>query len=480
MYVHLRLRFSRVVLGCSRSTLLAVLALQAIMATGDINPDQLLKTAVDRVSENTRALRRLTCEERTARSYYLASSKSVASDTEASLYGNGPQNFLLPPLLTLSFHGRNLLWSDRLRIELSLFNGKDLFSWPGGEKFDSDLDNLVTDGATLSGVLGPFDVSVLMNDAEPKLFHYEGIVSAFGTGVAAYAYKVPVERSHLLIPDANGKRNAVAYRGFFLVDPSTGDLRRLCVELDQLPNNTPLELGAVATDYAPHSIADVVAFVPVTSTMRLLFKEGQLSVNDMKYADCHEFQAESTLHFKPVSEGGESTASKSIVQQLRPIPKDRVIKLALNTPIDSNTAAAGDPVEAHVTKPLKGKAGRVIVPAGTMARGGILRLIQYAPPFNSFDLVIRFEALEIGGESISVHISPAPTDASEPLPDLRSMGGQPRAINGQQRVSAPLVQGKSQLTNKDDDRKNGTGTLEFNYTNHLHLGVGYTTDWMID
>lgn len=445
---------------------------QPILAAQDIDHDHVLQLAVDRVKENANALRRLTCEEHTSRSYYVSTSHSISRTTADSLSGlQTDVSPPLPPLLALSYKGLNLLWSDRLRIELSLFNGKDMFSWPGGASFDSELDNLITDGATLSGVLGPFDVSVLMNDADPSLFHFERTLTAFGATVAEYSYKVPAERSHLVVPDASGKRHPVAYDGFFLVDVSTGDLRRLCVELKQFPADTQLFQGAVATDYGTQTIADTMASVPLTSTMRLLFKEGQLAVNNMRYVDCHQFRAESTLHFKPVAEIDEATKSKSISEQLPAIPKNRSVKLALNAPIDSNTAAAGDPVEAHVANTLKGKNGQVVIPAGAIVRGRILRLIHYAPPANSFDLVLKFDRLQAGGGTASIHLSPPEPEPEQPIHN--------NAITAQ-RSPVTVIQGQSQLTAPQDDRKNGTGTLHFKYTNHLHLAAGYTTDWIIN
>src|SRR5579875_1704095 len=47
----------------------------------EVDPEQLLKLAVIRVKENTLALNRLTCEERTFRFYYVASSSKVARST---------------------------------------------------------------------------------------------------------------------------------------------------------------------------------------------------------------------------------------------------------------------------------------------------------------------------------------------------------------------------------------------------------------
>jgi len=461
--------------GSAAHHILGVIAIAALackaMAAAQIDQEQLLEMAIDRVKTNTHALSRLTCEEHTSRWFYVGSSKGANAQRQTASQKTTSDAFL-PALLTSIFQGRDLLWSDRLRVELSLFDGKDMFSWPGGNTFDSDIDNLISNGATLSGILGPFDVSVLLNDADPSSFRYQDTVTAFGKTLVRYAYKVPVQKSHLIISDLAEKRVPVPYEGFFLVDASTGDLRRLCVELNDFPQNTNLSLGAVATDYGAHTIGDTVAFVPVSSTMRLLFKQGALAVNAMQYVDCHQFQAESTLHFNGVPEASGGT-QKSISERLPTIPKNRVVKLALSTAIDSHTASTGDLVQAHVVKSLKGKDGEILIPAGALVRGRILRLVQYAPPYNSVQLILKFDQIALNGSIAGVRLSPreaVPQDGAQNLY---------YTVNRVRRP-VPISQGKTNASNSQDDRKNGTGTFEFDNTDHLHLPVGYVTEWIVN
>jgi hypothetical protein len=448
--------------------ILVAIACEAAICTQS-DPNQLLQLAIDRVKSNTRALSRLTCEEHTSRRFYLTSAKDVRRKGQA--VDRDQAGLPLPALLTAAFEGRDLLWSDRLRVELSLFNGKDIFTWPGGGAFDSDLDSLINNGPTLSGVLGPFDISVLLNDAEPRLFRYERTVTALGTTFAEYKYKVPVEKSHLQVPDASGARAPISYEGFFLVDTATGDLRRLCVELNSFPHNAQLSQGAVVTDYDSHNIANTVAFVPISSTMRLSFKQGALAVNDMRYTDCHEFQAESTVTYNNATEDKSSDTQASISEKLPPIARNRLLKLALNTPIDSDTAATGDLVQAHVMKPLKGKDGRILIPAGAIVRGRIVRLVEYAAPYNSIELVMKFNELELGRSLVPIRLLQKATESQEGPQGPHFAVGRGRPVMPAGQAPAPTAQ---------DDRKHGTGTFEFDHTNHVHLSAGYQTEWLVD
>lgn len=438
-----------------RVAVLATLTCEALTAADQLEPSQVLQRAIGRIAENTRALKRLTCEEHTTRKFYLSSAKQTNTAADAP-----------------SWEGRNLFWSDRVRVELSLFDGKNVFSWVGGGRFDSDLDSLITDGATLSGVLGPFDVSVLLNDADPSRFRYDGTAPAFGSTLAKYSYEVSAEKSHLLFPDRSGKRTAVAYEGFFLIDPERADLRRLSIELHQFPRNAQISLGTVTTDYGAQSISGAGAFVPKNSTMRLLFKEGQLADNEMQYTNCHVFQAQSAVRFGDAPPPNAAALAKSIAEQLPALPKNRIVKLALNTAIDSSTAATGDAVEAHVVRALKSKDGRTVIPAGAVAHGRILRLIQYASPYNSIELVLRFDSIDIQGQIVPLRLSPPDTETPAPNRDSPFMVGT-------QRMPVFVVQDQSRLNQAEDDRKSGTRTLEFNRTDHLHLPAGYVTEWAI-
>lgn len=454
------------------------MARESIIASGQLNPDQLLQLGTDRVKNNIRALRRLTCEEQTSREFYLPPKDAGATVKNGA--GNSSAPLPLPALLSASLQDRKLLWKDRLRVELSLFDGKDMFSWPDGGAFNSgSLDGLVTFGATLSGVLGAFDLSVLMNDADPTFFRYQQTFEGFGSRVAEYSYKVSSDKSHLIVPGPNGRHTAIPYDGFFLLDVATGDLRRLAVELNAFPGGGDLVQGAISTDYVLRPIGETPAFVPLTSTMRLLFKNGQLAANNMRYSNCHEFRAESTLSFNTVPDVSGETKAKSIVQDLPPVPQNRLLKLALNAPIDSDTAVTGDPIQAHVTKSVKGKDGRVVLPAGAVAHGRILRLVRYAYPFDAVELILSFDGLEIGGTTVSIHLSP-PEISETPEARITPRDARSNVLFPAQSSPIFVQHDKTQSTIAQEDRKNGTGTFEFNHTNHIHLPRGHVTEWTID
>jgi hypothetical protein len=141
----------------------------------------------------------------------------------------------------------------------------------------------------------------------------------------------------------------------------------------------------------------------------------------------------------------------------------------------------GDPIQAHVTKPLKGKDGRVAIPAGTIAQGRILRLVKYSYPFDVVELILSFDSLQLDGGTLGVHLSPPETSETE-----SGTPQSPQTIHASRPFGAPssptFIQhhDEAQLNRAQADRKNGTGTFEFDHTHHIHLPAGHTTEWAIN
>lgn len=146
------------------------------------------------------------------------------------------------------------------------------------------------------------------------------------------------------------------------------------------------------------------------------------------------------------------------------IDPERLLKLAVQRVKENTLALSRD--------------GRVVVPAGAMLHGRVLRIVRYAPPYNTFELVLKLDRLTVGEHELPIHLSPPQPDPESPVQGT-GMVTASRHVTG---VRPPLqmIQGNNQLTDAEDDRRNGTGTFEFPYTNHLHLAVGYKTDWVVN
>ncbi len=73
------------------------------------------------------------------------------------------------------------------------------------------------------------------------------------------------------------------------------------------------------------------------------------------------------------------------------------------TPIDSDTAAAGDPIEAVLRSPMRNHKKEIIAPAGSHLHGRLRNVKWWSEPSDNFQITVQFESLEIGGKKIPLN-----------------------------------------------------------------------------
>lgn len=62
-----------------------------------------------------------------------------------------------------------LYWSDRARLDVTVSQGEEIFSWAGARKFETGpIDKIVGGGMTGTGDFGPFLMSVFTGAAAPR------------------------------------------------------------------------------------------------------------------------------------------------------------------------------------------------------------------------------------------------------------------------------------------------------------------------
>jgi hypothetical protein len=367
------------------STLLLTAAVAAVTAVSE--GDELLEKTRARVLDSARRLPRYTCVETVARAQYLPP------------LGSG---FTCPAVMAR--HRRDdsqggLVMRDRLRLDVAVINGEEMFSWAGARRFETrDIDRLVGGGASGSGDFGSFLLSVF--GTAPEAIHYRGLSDNF----ALFDYVVPVTRSNYRYrSDLAGVSRKTGYRGTFSVDPADADVRQLVVETDEFePGDKACSVRHVM-DYQRVELGNGDFLLPEVSTMNALYRDGGESVNTTHYSSCREYVGESTIRFddSPSAAAGKSHAAK---QGPKPLPPNTLVKINLDRPLDTDTTAAGDEVTAiaafgHETARIHGR---------------ILRLAQFMIPSPRWILVMNFDSIERGG--VLQPLSLAPIDGNQPSP----------------------------------------------------------------
>ena len=359
------------------------LFLAAATAAGTADPDgaALLNRAREKVLDNTRRLPRYTCIETISRTEFEPPDSPSTCQTLILMRRLVPAR-------------GSVVMRDRLRLDVAVADGGEIFSWAGAGKFDTrDVSQLVGRGASGSGEFGTFLSSVFGSAPDP--IHYAGV----SNGLALFEYNVPIARSLYRFHGVGGDET-LGFHGTFSVDPSTGDPRRLEVETEQFaPRDTACRLEHVM-NYRRVKIGSGEFLLPELSTMDGLYHSGAESLNETRFSNCREYVGESTVHFDDPDATAAPAASKSALQ---PLPPGTRLLIGLSKPIDTATAAAGDAVEGVLLSDSRGG----LAHTNDRLHGRILRLQQYMYPPARWYIAIRFDTIERNGIEQPISLKPA-------------------------------------------------------------------------
>jgi hypothetical protein len=294
---------------------------------------------------------------------------------------------------------RSVLWRDRLRVEVAVFDGRQFFSWPGTGAFRFEgLEEMTGGGASGSGDFGPFAASFLA-DSDPASVRFRGVGEWAGRRVAEYTYDVPLVSSHYEVKAGPDRFERTAYQGSMFVDAETGDLHRLVIRVPWPPAGSGVLRAEVDTRYEPQQAGG--GLFPSASTLTLTLNGGGEAINRTTYRGCHVFSSESTIRF----DAGSGTAGEAkVAATLFRVPAGLEVRSTMITPIDSRTASAGDFFEARVVDPVR-QHRQIVVPKGALLHGRIVELEQRYYPGVSVRVMLKFDSVEFDGRSIPITLA---------------------------------------------------------------------------
>jgi hypothetical protein len=361
-------------------TSLVFLVTLAAQAQAPPDPTDVLARARDIVLSRVDRLPNYTCVQTINRNYFKASSAPASCD---KMIG---ERIKKPP-------SQQLEATDRLRLDVKVSEGTEVGSWAGANKFDSrSIVDIVETGPIGTGPFGTLMSDIFSNDGAS--FQYMGKASGNEATLLEYRFQVPLKSSHYLIR-AGQSWVPTAYDGQIWIDSSSFEVKRLRVRTGELPPETQSCEATSAVDYQIMKVGTGEALIPHVSVLHFLLRDGSENESITTYSNCHEFHGESTIHFEDMP---ETAAAGAKAAEARVIPAGVTVILTLETPIDSDTAAAGDIIEAKVSKNVYfGKHKEVAIPADALVRGR-LTLMQHRIGENGrFEIGILLESIEIKG-----------------------------------------------------------------------------------
>jgi hypothetical protein len=370
----------------------------------DDNPAQFLFNRVrEKILNNIARVPRYTCVETITRTVHLPQ------------YGRSPSNCagLIAARQQLSSPGL-LIWHDRLRLDVAVGKDSEMFAWAGASSFETDaMGDLATSGAIGSGAFSSFLGSIFGKDADK--FRFVGDRDTPLGRLTTYEYEVPFAKSHYNYHLGNDRNQIVPYHGAFYVVPATAEVRRLEVVADRFPPGQSGQACQVVDvmDYTTARIGSGEFMLPDVSTMDVLYANGQEARNETHFSGCREYVGETRIIFDDPADAASTEAAARAA--LKALPAKTQIRVTIDPPINTETAAAGDPIVGVVEHDVKSK-GQVVVRASDRLHGRILRLEQEMLPTPKWTVAIRFDSMERDGVTEPVTLKPVDDGDRTPGP----------------------------------------------------------------
>jgi hypothetical protein len=369
-----------------------VLASVPVTAQQSPDPAVVLQHAGQRLLADLDRMPRYTCVQTITRKYYEAASRIQHPGCRALIAAHQKRKREL-----------DVLGWDRMRLEVALVDGTSVYSWVGAPRFDdATLEKLAGRGPLGSGDFGVFLDEVLRRST--LQFQQEVVVD--GRRLFQYSYNIPLETSHYQVKTSDDWA-ATAYSGTVLLDPAGEDIARLTVTTPELPAHSSGCQATSEVDYGRTSIHNRMILVPRETRLRTIERSGSEAASVTSYASCREYASTVRMLWdRPLDDGlpGAGAAPSTPVAQPDPLPPGLHFSWRLMTPIDSDTAAAGDPIEAVLRQPIRNGKGLVVAPAGARLHGRLRSFelrsdLRFNGP-DSFVIAVQFESVEIAGKRV--------------------------------------------------------------------------------
>ena len=362
------------------------------------DPAAVLKHTGERLLNDLDRMPRYTCIQTVTRTYYEANPESQRSACSALIAAHDKRK-----------HTPRVLGWDRLRLDVALVKGTSIYSWVGAPRFTDDtLDKLAGGGPLGSGDFGVFLGEILRR--LPLEFQGEQVVE--GRQLLQYSYEMPLDKSAYRVKTAKGWA-PTAYSGTLLLDPNASDIVKLTVRTAELPEESSACQAISEVTYGRTPIREHMVLVPRETHLYAISNNGQESLSQTTFANCREYASTSRLLLNDAnSADAPATTKPAPPEPPAPLPAGLHFEARITTPIDSTTAAAGDPIDAILRSPIRGKNKTVIAPAGARLQGRLRNVKWWSEPSDHYQIMVQFESIEIGGRSVplnAVLYAPHPT-----------------------------------------------------------------------
>ncbi|HEY7302510.1 MAG TPA: hypothetical protein VH601_00235 [Bryobacteraceae bacterium] len=354
-------------------------------------PAQILEAIRQNVIKQLSKSANYTCTEALERSYYRNNGFAMAI--------HGPEAVAIP---------KNQLLHDRLRLDVAVSGGKEIYAWHGAGRFSaSEVTDIVRRGPISTGQFIGYLSNVFL--VAGVSFKYGGKISEGGLDYYRFDFDVPLSASKSQVHASSGYQK-VPFHGSFTVRASTLQLATLEVIDAEIPPETNLQSVRTELRYQVARISGRDALIPASFKLQIQDNARVFTVSRGDYSDCREFGSESTLRFAANDPSAQSEASAPPSEE-QPLPAGLSLRVALKTEIKDETAWAGDTVEGVLMHAVQIPGSEQTIPKNAVLRGIITRFVTYFEPEKQYDLRIEFRQLAFANRTYRLQALHEPTSA---------------------------------------------------------------------
>jgi hypothetical protein len=339
---------------------------------------------------------------------------------------------------------------DRLRLDVAVSEGREIFSWHGQSKFSgsSRISDVVRRGTVSSGEFIGFLSNVFLQAG--IRFQYTGQANINGVRSYSFNYTVPLATSGYHV-DAKQGKSTVPFHGSFSVRGSDFELASLSVIADDIPENSLICSAETEMIYQIAKISGQDALIPSLFILKLDDINHQYTVSRSEYTACRAFGAESTLRFGDADSTGSESLSGPVSEQQ--LPPGTLLHIGLRTPVDDTTSFTGDPVEGALLDSIKVRGVRI--PKNAVVNGVVTMLENFDQPVQHRLIRIDFGRLTFAHTAFVFHAAPQPSKLE--AKKLTDIYGSPWPYNIQELYDS--------------------GVFVFR-SNHVHLDEQFSANWV--
>jgi len=295
---------------------------------------------------------------------------------------------------------------DRLRLDVAVSEGREIYSWHGEAKFTSSrVSDVVQTGPISSGSFIGFLQNIFMRRG--ARFTFAGTSEQNGSTTYTFNYVVPLADSAYQVQT---RHNAVPvpFHGSFSVKSPDFELASLHVVADAIPEDSEICSADTDVTYQMVSISDHPSLIPATFLLSVDDDTHWHTVSRNEYSECREFRGESTIHFE-FTDGAAQTAAQQTNTD-RSLPAGIPLKVRIQSRVDDRISYVGDPVEGFLLNRFKVPGTNTTVPKGAVLNGVITKLEDHYLPENYQLFSVKFTRLSYSGHSFLLSAYPKTSD----------------------------------------------------------------------